>query len=220
MIQKSLLLRLIEFWMVNIFSPVRADTHSCHSNALLLTASVSDTPNLDTQRKLLTERTGILVFQLMSHSWKRHHLIWKFHSRLFFLPIIRPSNHTSSRKSERWLMLLRILSLSLTEVRLSHDSLEFLCWLGVGAARNRVLPEAKALIEATGYPYFVTSMGKGSVPEDLPTYGGVYGGLASFDDTRNAAESSDCVLWLGNYPVSTNCPLIWVGVDITATEWF
>ena len=61
-------------------------------------------------------------------------------------------------------------------------------------------------------------MGKGSVPEDLPTYGGVYGGLASFEDTRNAAESSDCVLWLGNYPVSPNCPLIWVGVKITATE--
>ena len=54
--------------------------------------------------------------------------------------------------------------------------------------------------------------------EDLPTYGGVYGGLASFEDTRNAAESSDCVLWLGNYPVSPNCPLIWVGVKITATE--
>lgn len=61
-------------------------------------------------------------------------------------------------------------------------------------------------------------MGKGSVPEDLPTYGGVYGGLASFEDTRNAAESSDCVLWLGNYPVSKNCPFIWVEVDITATE--
>jgi pyruvate decarboxylase len=47
-------------------------------------------------------------------------------------------------------------------------------------------------------------MGKGSVPEDLPTYGGVYGGLASFEDTKKAVESSDCVLWLGNYPVSPN----------------
>jgi pyruvate decarboxylase len=45
-------------------------------------------------------------------------------------------------------------------------------------------------------------MGKGSVPENLPTFGGVYGGLASFEDTRKVIESSDCVLWLGNYPVS------------------
>jgi len=45
-------------------------------------------------------------------------------------------------------------------------------------------------------------MGKGSVPEDLPTFGGIYGGIASFPDTSKAIESSDCVLWLGNYPVS------------------
>ena len=67
--------------------------------------------------------------------------------------------------------------------------------------RNRLLKEAKALIETTGFPYFVTSMGKGSVPENLPTFGGVYGGLASWQDVRNSIESSDCVLWLGNYPV-------------------
>jgi pyruvate decarboxylase len=72
----------------------------------------------------------------------------------------------------------------------------------LGAVRGRVLPEAKALIEATGYPYFVTSMGKGSVPENLPTFGGVYGGIASFPDTSKAIESSDRVLWIGNYPVS------------------
>ncbi|KAE9372442.1 putative pyruvate decarboxylase [Stipitochalara longipes BDJ] len=71
-----------------------------------------------------------------------------------------------------------------------------------GAVRGRVLPEAKALVEVTGYPYFVTSMGKGSVPEDLPTFGGIYGGIASFPDTSKAIESSDCVLWLGNYPCS------------------
>ncbi|KAN0110591.1 putative pyruvate decarboxylase [Hyaloscypha variabilis] len=73
-----------------------------------------------------------------------------------------------------------------------------------GAVRGRVLPEAKALIEATGYPYFVTSMGKGSVPENLPTFGGVYGGLASFPDTSKAIESSDRVLWIGNYPSDFN----------------
>jgi pyruvate decarboxylase len=40
------------------------------------------------------------------------------------------------------------------------------------------------------------------VPENLPTFGGIYGGMASFPETRKAIESSDCVLWLGNYPVS------------------
>jgi TPP-dependent 2-oxoacid decarboxylase len=45
-------------------------------------------------------------------------------------------------------------------------------------------------------------MGKGSVPENLPTFGGIYGGIASFPEPKKAIESSDCVLWLGNYPVS------------------
>jgi len=73
-----------------------------------------------------------------------------------------------------------------------------------GAVRNRLLKETKALVEITGFPYFVTSMGKGSVPENLPTFGGVYGGLASWPDVRNAIETSDCVLWLGNYPSDFN----------------
>ena len=67
---------------------------------------------------------------------------------------------------------------------------------------------AVALIEATGYTYFVTSMGKGSVSEHLSTFGGVYGGAASSPAIKNAVETSDCVLWLGNYPV---CPPFYSG---------
>jgi pyruvate decarboxylase len=67
--------------------------------------------------------------------------------------------------------------------------------------RNRVLKEAKTLIEITGFPYFVTAMGKGSIPENLPNFGGIYGGGASWPEINNVVESSDCVLWLGNYPV-------------------
>jgi pyruvate decarboxylase len=70
------------------------------------------------------------------------------------------------------------------------------------------LAEAKELVEITGYPYFVTSMGKGSVSEHLPTFGGTYGGIASFPGPKKAIESSDCVLWLGNYPVSKLFPLL------------
>jgi len=67
--------------------------------------------------------------------------------------------------------------------------------------------EAFALIEATGYPYFVTSMGKGSVSEHLPTFGGIHGGAGSFPDIQKFIESSDCVLWLGNYPVCSSLHL-------------
>jgi pyruvate decarboxylase len=69
------------------------------------------------------------------------------------------------------------------------------------------LAQAKALVEITGYPYFVTSMGKGSVPENLPTFGGIYGGVATFPEVKKFIESSDCVLWLGNYPVSKTPPI-------------
>ena len=70
-----------------------------------------------------------------------------------------------------------------------------------GIARNRLEKEALALIEATGYPYVVTSMGKGSVYEHLSTFGGIYGGGASFPEIISAIEGSDCVLCLGNYPI-------------------
>jgi hypothetical protein len=51
-------------------------------------------------------------------------------------------------------------------------------------------------------------MGKGSVPENLPTFGGIYAGMASFPETKKAVESSDCVLWLGNYPVGREQPTL------------
>jgi pyruvate decarboxylase len=44
-------------------------------------------------------------------------------------------------------------------------------------------------------------MGKGSITEHLPTFGGIYGGASSFPEIKKIVESSDCVLWLGNYPV-------------------
>jgi pyruvate decarboxylase len=74
----------------------------------------------------------------------------------------------------------------------------------IGATRNKILPEATKLIELTGLPYFVTTMGKGSVSEHLNSYGGVYCGVASNPEVKKAVESSDCILWLGNYPVSSH----------------
>jgi len=72
------------------------------------------------------------------------------------------------------------------------------------AVRNRLLEETKTLLQITGYPYFVTAMSKGFAPENLPSFGGVYGGASTLPEVKKAVESSDCALWLGSYPVSDN----------------
>jgi pyruvate decarboxylase len=73
-----------------------------------------------------------------------------------------------------------------------------------GATRHGVLGEAEELIKATGFPYFVTFMSKGSVTEHYPSFGGVYGGAGSIPPVQKTIETSDLVLWIGNYPVSTS----------------
>jgi TPP-dependent 2-oxoacid decarboxylase len=45
-------------------------------------------------------------------------------------------------------------------------------------------------------------MGKGTVDEKSPQYGGTYAGIGSKDDVKDVVESSDLVLWIGMYPVS------------------
>jgi TPP-dependent 2-oxoacid decarboxylase len=45
-------------------------------------------------------------------------------------------------------------------------------------------------------------MGKGSVDETLPWFGGVYGGAGSYPDVKKVVESSDAILWVGRYGVS------------------
>lgn len=45
-------------------------------------------------------------------------------------------------------------------------------------------------------------MGKGSVDEDAPTFGGVYSGAGSFPGVKKAVESSDLIFWFGRYGVS------------------
>jgi pyruvate decarboxylase len=69
------------------------------------------------------------------------------------------------------------------------------------AVRNEVVGEARKLSEITGLPTFTTCMGKGSVNEELPTFGGVYQGAGSFEGVRKAVETSDAVFWIGNFPV-------------------
>jgi pyruvate decarboxylase len=57
-------------------------------------------------------------------------------------------------------------------------------------------------MEVSKLPTFVTGMGKGSVNEQHAQFGGVYAGAATKPDVKEVVESADCVLWVGNYPVS------------------
>jgi len=46
-------------------------------------------------------------------------------------------------------------------------------------------------------------MGKGAINEKTTLFAGVYGGAGTIkEDVIAAVESSDCVLWIGRYPVS------------------
>ncbi|TVY83891.1 Pyruvate decarboxylase [Lachnellula suecica] len=83
-------------------------------------------------------------------------------------------------------------------------------------ARNRLLKETKALIATTGFPYFATAMSKGFIPENLPTFGGVYGGAGTLPEAKKVVESSDCTLWLGSYPAR---PIFGVSNSIYSGEF-
>jgi pyruvate decarboxylase len=63
--------------------------------------------------------------------------------------------------------------------------------------RHHVLPELHELLAKLEIPGFVTPMGKGSIDETNPHYGGVYIGEISLPDVKTAVEASDCILSIG-----------------------
>ena len=63
------------------------------------------------------------------------------------------------------------------------------------------MEEANALVAVTNLPAFITAMGKGTLNETLPSYGGYYAGAASFPEISQYVESSDALLYIGRYPV-------------------
>ena len=77
------------------------------------------------------------------------------------------------------------------------------------AVRNNMTAECDRLSSITGFPTFTTSMGKGGTDETKSNFGGVYGGAGSVPDVKNAIESSDCVFWFGNFPVSGHSLFVW-----------
>lgn len=66
-----------------------------------------------------------------------------------------------------------------------------------GATRNHVLSEVETLCELTELPYFANPWGKSAISEANDRFGGIYNGLGSKPDVKEAVESSDCVLWIG-----------------------
>lgn len=64
-------------------------------------------------------------------------------------------------------------------------------------SRHDAKKEAWQLTDATQFPCFVTPMGKGSVPEKHPRFGGVYVGTLSSPDVKSAVEAADLILSLG-----------------------
>lgn len=65
------------------------------------------------------------------------------------------------------------------------------------AIRHRVLKELHELIDNTQLPTFVSPMGKGSVNETHPAFGGVYAGDVSREDVRQRIENAELVLYVG-----------------------
>lgn len=65
------------------------------------------------------------------------------------------------------------------------------------AARHDVRAEANQLIDITQFPAFVTPMGKGTINESHPRFGGVYVGTLSSPAVKEAVESADLILSVG-----------------------
>ncbi|KAL9562328.1 hypothetical protein ACKAV7_013411 [Fusarium commune] len=73
-----------------------------------------------------------------------------------------------------------------------------------GAVRNGVLKESHELIKLTNLPIFTTAMGKGGLDEAIPQFAGVHSGAGTLPAVKEALESVDTVIWIGNYPSDFN----------------
>jgi len=69
---------------------------------------------------------------------------------------------------------------------------------------GKVIDLMHELIDKTNLPIFVTPMGKGSVDETNPRYGGVYIGKLSTATVKAAVEAADLVLHIGGHKTDLN----------------
>ncbi|KAJ8139392.1 hypothetical protein OY671_007396 [Metschnikowia pulcherrima] len=65
------------------------------------------------------------------------------------------------------------------------------------ASRHSCKEEVSQLVKKTNFPVFTTPMGKSSVNESDPRFGGVYVGSLSDPEVKEAVESADLVLSVG-----------------------
>ncbi|KAF5592828.1 pyruvate decarboxylase [Fusarium pseudocircinatum] len=73
-----------------------------------------------------------------------------------------------------------------------------------GAVRNGVLKESHEFINLTNLPTFTTAMGRGGLDEAIPQFAGVHSGAGTLSAVKEALESVDTVIWIGNYPSDFN----------------
>ncbi|GMM57634.1 hypothetical protein DAKH74_042500 [Maudiozyma humilis] len=65
------------------------------------------------------------------------------------------------------------------------------------ASRHNVEKETKQLIDVTQFPAFSTPLGKGTIDETHPRYGGIYVGSLSRPEVQKSVESADLILSVG-----------------------
>lgn len=65
------------------------------------------------------------------------------------------------------------------------------------AVRQRVLKETLELINRSGFPVYVSPMGKGAIDESHSQFRGVYAGNVTQDKVREEVESADLMLSIG-----------------------
>ena len=65
------------------------------------------------------------------------------------------------------------------------------------AGRHNVTAEVRALVDATQFRAFATPLGKGTINEGHPRFGGVYVGTLSQPGVKEAVESADLVISVG-----------------------
>ncbi|GMM55125.1 hypothetical protein DAKH74_017410 [Maudiozyma humilis] len=65
------------------------------------------------------------------------------------------------------------------------------------ASRHNVEKETKQLVDITQFPAFSTPLGKGTIDETHPRYGGIYVGSLSSPEVKKSVESADLILSVG-----------------------